>query len=190
MGLSTERKVFMGVLFVAGAALVIDRGVLGPSSASASTDAPAGVPSDALLVDPAEHAAPTESPNGGKTMAQVLMDRLGSIQGSQSEHTLSSAFSLEQLMPDPTEMLEQIEDAEPDGFALNQLIPSEVVLPTLGAVMPSERGGGGAIIDGKMIRVGQTSEDGFTLREVRERSVILVRDGRMHVVEMPMQIQP
>jgi hypothetical protein len=189
MGLTTERKVFFSVLFIAGAALVIDRGVLGPSDASASADSL--IPSDAFATEPV-HASPTaaSSTPSAQTMAQVLMDRLGSIQGDESEHSLSSAFSLEQLVNDPGAIADGDAGSIPAEPTLPQLIPSETELPDLSSVMPSATSGGGAVLNGELWRVGDVSPEGLKLIEVRERSVVLMREGRTYIVELPMQNQP
>ncbi len=98
MGLSTERKVFLAVLAVAGGALIIDQGILGPSEASALPDMP--TPSaEAVIPEAPVPSAPT---NSSETMAQVLMDRLDGIQSERGKgHSLSAAFSLERFIDEP-----------------------------------------------------------------------------------------
>lgn len=190
MGLSTERKVFVAVLGVAGAALIIDRGILGPSDASAAATMPV-VESEAALPDMPDMAAPSAST---ETMAQVLMQRLDGIQSQQGQHSLSAAFSLEKFMSEPAAAQgtsEQQASDQPSGNRVLDLIIAETpTLPNLSAVMPSSKGGGGALLNGKIVRVGGQTESGFTLVEVRKRSVVLGLDGRTYTVEMPVQTRP
>jgi len=187
MGLSTERKVFLGVLAVAGVALVVDQGFLGPSEASA-TPGVMPEPVEAELAQPATQAASAASTT---TMAKVLMERLQGMNGEKPEQSLSAAFSLQDLMENPERLV--ISDDQQDAPirpSLPMIMPTADDLPSLSAVMPSTNGKGGALLNGKLVRVGETSPSGFVLREVRERSVVLWREGRIFTVEMPMQAKP
>ena len=188
MGLSTERKVFVGVLAVAGIALIVDQGFLGPSEASATPPAPP-LPTDAEPAQPAEASATPIASSA--TMAQVLMERLGSMNGATPDQSLSSAFSLQELMEsaEPLANNEVPQDMQVKP-ALPIIRPTAPDLPTLSAVMPSARGKGGALLNGKLVRAGEDGPNGFVLLEVRERSVILQREGRTYTVEMPMQSRP
>ena len=126
MGLSTERKVFVGVLAVAGVALVIDRGLLGPSEAAATSEA-LPVASDIASPEAAPAATPTKP---SATMAQVLMDRLSGVQGDTSGSSLSTAFSLEELLPSPEELLSSgSEEAEQPRLSLPVITPTAPDLP-------------------------------------------------------------
>ncbi|MBO6739278.1 MAG: hypothetical protein JJ916_05420 [Phycisphaerales bacterium] len=187
MGLSTERKVFVGVLAVAGVALVIDRGLLGPSEAAATSEA-LPVASDIASPEAAPAATPTKP---SATMAQVLMDRLSGVQGDTSGSSLSTAFSLEELLPSPEELLSSgSEEAEQPRLSLPVITPTAPDLPKLSALMPATNGGGGAVLNGKLVRVGDVGPQGFKLIEVRERSVVLGREGTVYQVEMPMNTRP
>jgi len=189
MGLSTERKVFVAVLAVAGAALVIDRGILGPSEASASAD-PAVLASEAALPEaPVSSNAPARS---SETMAKVLMERLEGIQSQQGSNSLSDAFSLEKFMSEPVKVDDAALSTEPEeniSPVFDLIVADAPSMPELSAVMPSSKGGG-AVLNGKLVRVGGQVNGGFTLIEVRERSVVLELDGRKYPLEMPMQTRP
>lgn len=189
MGLSTERKVFLAVLAVAGAALIIDQGILGPSEASALPDTP--IPSaEAVIPEVQVPSAPAKS---SETMAQVLMDRLDGIQSERGKgHSLSAAFSLERFIdePEPAQGEGDTNEAQSVGNRMLDLIVADAPqMPTLSAVMPASNGGG-AVLNGKLVRVGGQVSGGFTLVEVRERSVILSHDGRNYPLQMPMQTRP
>lgn len=188
MGLSTERKVFVAVLAVAGAALVIDRGILGPSEATASLDASvAEVP-----VQPGEDAgAPAVPVKKSESMARILMQRIEGIESQTGDQSLSAAFSLEKFMsPTTTEQEVQPGTHEADTLSMLNIIVSDTPdLPSLTAVMPSNNGGG-AVLNGKLVRVGDTLQSGFKLVEVRERSVILELDGGVYPIQMPTQNRP
>lgn len=190
MGLSTERKVFIGILTLAGVALLLDQGLFGPSEASA-------LPDPALSPDVTSPVSAASTPNQAplRSAAQVLMDRLNASAEPHAQASLGSAFSLEQLIepvmdavvtPDATGTPTQTAAQQP---SLPVIQASAVNLPALSAVMPSNTGGG-AVLGGKLIRVGQTDANGFTLKQVRERGVILERDGRLFSLEMPMQTGP
>lgn len=189
MGLSTERKVFLAVLAVAGAALIIDQGILGPSEASALPDMP--TPSaEAVIPEAPVPSAPTKS---SETMAQVLMDRLDGIQSERGKgHSLSAAFSLERFIDEPEPAQSEGDSSEVQSVGnrmLDLIVADTPEMPTLSAVMPASNGGG-AVLNGKLVRVGGQVTGGFTLVEVRERSVILSHDGRNYPLQMPMQTRP
>lgn len=190
MGLSTERKVFVGILAVAGIALVLDRGVLGPSTAGASTEdlAVAPVPQDS--------GQPLSKPSSGhQTAAQILIDRLNNkheLTTPSEQPSLGAAFSLEQLIEPVMQTVNNQAPAatipaEPRSRPALPVVTSRAVdLPTLTAVMPSSSGGG-AVLNGKLVRIGQTDSAGFTLKQVRERGVVLEHDGQLYTIEIPMQ---
>jgi hypothetical protein len=190
MGLSTERKVFLAVLAVAGAALIIDQGILGPSEASALPDMPTPSAEAVIPEAPVPSVPATKS---SETMAQVLMDRLDGIQSERGKgHSLSAAFSLERFIDEPELAQGEGATSEPQSVGnrmLDLIVADAPQMPTLSAVMPASNGGG-AVLNGKLVRVGGQVTGGFTLVEVRERSVILSHDGRNYPLEMPMQTRP
>jgi len=195
MGLSTERKVFVAILAVAGAALVIDQGLLGPSTVEAAPGAPAEASTPVLA-----GLTPVSSSGKPQSAAQILIDRLSSKSETSDpapQATLSSAFSLEQLIePVMQAMADQVEETPvavkntaPQRTTLPTITPTNVTLPSLSAVMPASNGGG-AVLNGKLVRVGQPTPLGFTLKQVRERGVVLELEGRLYTVEIPMHTGP
>ncbi len=190
MGLTTERKVFLGLACVAGLALVIDQGFLATKQASADTFPEGMSVSDELQAQP--EAAPATTPMG-KPAAMVLIDRLATIASPDQRASLGSSFSLTRLIePSPSNPItdaalasgqpgEQGEGAE-SGFPL--IAPAAPDLPVLSSVMPAKNGGG-AVLGGKLLRVGQVDPHGYRLVLVHERSVLVERDGVQYAIEIP-----
>ncbi len=186
MGLTTERKIFLGLACVAGLALVIDQGVLGPKRVLAEHATEDSAPSAG---EPAS-IDPTDEPRG-QSAAMILIDRLESL-GSSSTQTdsLGSSFSLTRLVEsspglpitDSASAMGQNEDALAN-FPL--VTPSITDLPILSSVMPTQTGGGGAVLGGKLLRVGQTDPNGYRLVLVHARSVLVERDGVQYAIEIP-----
>ncbi len=120
------------------------------------------------------------------------MERLEGIQSQQGSNSLSDAFSLEKFMSEPVKVDDSsipVEPEERNSLVLDLIAADAPSMPELSAVMPSNKGGG-AVLNGKLVRVGGQVNGGFTLVEVRERSVILELDGRKYPLEMPMQTRP
>lgn len=188
MGLSTERKVFVGILCVAGAALIIDQGLLQPSSASGALPEPGVDASQATIAQVA--GQPTKS---AQNAAQLLIDRLKVREGevTQADISLGASFSLDQLIEPVLESVtDQQEAIAPRQPALPVVQRISADLPTLTAVMPAQGGGGGAVLNGKLVRLGQTGPNGYVLMQVRKRGVVLERDGQLHSVEIPIHHRP
>tara|TARA_R110002072_G_scaffold42064_20_gene118642 strand:+ start:68156 stop:68728 length:573 start_codon:yes stop_codon:yes gene_type:complete len=184
MGLSTERKVFVGLACVAGLALIIDQGILGPSEASADS---APILADSLgdIVPIINSAKAPRRP-----ASEILIDRLNDKVGSEMSKSFGSAFSLNQLVDsstdlDPAQLLAAVEgegNPSPDSFP--NIAPRSTDLPTLSAVMPSKNGGG-AVFDGKLLRVGDLGPNGYRLIRVHARSVIVEKDSIEYTIEIP-----
>jgi hypothetical protein len=182
MGLTTERKVFFGLMVVAGAALVIDQGFLGPSGASADDIA---MTADMLVEqEPISEVQPAAQP-----AAAILIDRLRSTPDTGSSVSLGSAFSLTKMIGPKDGLTDQQEpqgessdDGQGDSFPL--IAPRADDLPVLSAVMPSSNGGG-ALLGGKLVRVGQVGPNGYLLVLVHARAVLVERDGIQYAIEIP-----
>lgn len=195
MGLTTERKVFLGLACVAGLALVIDQGLLGPSEAGAQ---PTLVGAD-MAIDFTEPIQSQDLIQSQEvvTISAVLMDRLdGIVSESPSDTTspLGSVFSLTQLVkPVPAEpvsndqiqILRTIDQSPESSFPLIAAKPTD--LPILTALMPTKNGGG-AVLNGKLLRSGEIDDTGYRLVLVHARSVIVERDGNEYVIEIPMNL--
>ena len=185
MGLTTERKVFLGLVGVAGLALFIDQGVLGPKAASASSELPSDTTS-AILPIASEPVLPV-----GKPAAEILIDRLRSFGESDSNQSFDSSFSIASLIQQPiatSESSNTIETNLSPTTGISQgyttvATPSD--LPSLSSVMPSTNGGG-AVLAGKLVRVGETGPNGYTLVLVHARAVLVEKDGQQYAIEIPM----
>ncbi len=191
MGLTTERKVFLGLACVAGLALVIDQGFLATKQASADTF-PEGVPA---IDEPQTHPEPTPTATaGGKPAAMVLIDRLASLGSQGQDGSLGASFSLTRLIePSPGNPITDaaLASGQPgdqgEGLesAFPLIAPAAPDLPALSSVMPAKNGGGGAVLGGKLLRVGQIDPNGYRLVLVHERSVLVERDGVQYAIEIP-----
>lgn len=186
MGLTTERKVFFGLMLIAGASLVVDQTVLSPSSASA----------DSLGVDQV-NLLPNESVIAGvaepvvTSVTAILNDRLQNA--GQSAAADSGGIDLQQMFskiseaqadPDPVETAQtphlRTEFINP---APASDVPSD--LPSLSAVMPSRAGKSGAILNSKLYRIDQITDSGYRLVRVEQRQVLVERKGREFWIDLP-----
>jgi hypothetical protein len=188
MGLTSERKVFIGLFVVAGAALIIDQGILGPQSASADLVQP---PTDLLVTsEQAQVVKPKPKP-----AAAILIERLRAKDAPASESSIDSAFSLTQLIePAMIEQAisgEQIQLGQSDesNQSFPAIVPQAVDLPILSSVMPSSSGGG-AVLGGKLVRAGQVGPNGYRLVLVHARSVLVEKDGVQYAIEIPTVSSP
>ena len=188
MGLTTERKVFIGVLAVASAALIIDQGLLGPKSAEAQDAAP----STELESMQSSTAVSPASISSGISAAELLMKRVqrATKGDAQKQVTIGTSFSLDQLLEPAISMATQQETDTTDQTSPDPVVEAPPLgtqaadLPSISAVMPSSSGGG-AVLNGKLVRVGQVGPNGYQLVQVRERGVLLKRDGLHYTVEIP-----
>lgn len=166
MGLSRERKIFVGLLGVAGAALVLDMGVLRPGEAGASQPSLPGVSTitDLITGGESEKSDADSGLMGLDAIAQRL--RLGASEGA----TIDDAFAFKD------EWLREAVDTPAPSRATPRQAPG--FSPTLSAVMPSSSGGI-AIIDGRSYRVGdQIGRSGYRLARVRGMGAVLSDGAR------------
>ena len=186
MGLTTERKVFLGLAVVAGIALVVDQGFLAPKSASADA-----IPTNTELIpapEPSQASEPVGIP-AGKPASSMLIDRLKDLPSSDIAESFGASFSLGKMIKPPSDGSDQdgqdqltTQVDEPDSFSGIVSTPDD--LPILSSVMPAANGGG-AVLGGKLLRVGQTSPNGYRLILVHARAVLVERDGVQYAIEMP-----
>ena len=193
MGLSRERKIYVGLFLVAATGLSFDRVFLGPASASAM-----GI--DEVYAD--EHVELIQTSADGQvannlSSISVIRDRLE--QKSSSDTTVASAsmFSFHDLFPSPE--TEQQSSATKQQTALlisdeggaPQMVPHvpQSPLPTLSAVMPA-RNGGGAVLDGKLVRVGDVHETGYRLIRVNKRSAVVSFGRKLFEITLPVTNSP
>ena len=182
MGLTTERKVFLGLVGVAGLALLIDQGFLGPKEASASPELLAQSSSTTGSV-----ASLPELP-AGQPAAKILIDRLKSMGSDENGEGFGSSFTLSSLIKQPDAPQQSTANAsDVTGLAQSNQAPSTPQandLPALSAVMPSSTGGG-AVLGGKLVRVGEMAPNGYKLLLVHARAVLVEKDGVEYAIEIP-----
>ena len=169
-------------MIVAGAALVIDQGFLGPSGASADDIA---MTADMLV----EQEQISEVQPAAQPAAAILIDRLRSTPDTGSSVSLGSAFSLTKMIG-PKDGMSSLQDqqiestGEQPEVSFPLIAPRAEDLPVLSAVMPSSNGGG-ALLGGKLVRVGQVGPNGYLLVLVHARAVLVERDGIQYAIEIP-----
>jgi len=180
MGLTTERKVFLGLMVVAGASLVIDQAILSPKSASATSlgvdqvDSMSNEPIVASIVNPIT-----------KSVTQILNERLSNADLSGDPKEIQSMFA-PLIKPAPQQRV------KPDNRRLSQ--PAVAVstvrqlptnLPVLSAVMPSQSGQSGAILNSTLYRIGDSTIDGYRLLSVEQRKVLVGFKGQKYWLTLP-----
>lgn len=171
MGLSRERKIFVGLLGVAGLALVVDMGVLRPSSASASDAPPApGLVEKVMSLAGAPDRGAGEH-GGAVLLPAALAERLRRVE--TGDPAISDAFAL------PPEWTKALQEPAPKASA-------EPTGPlVLSAVMPSPSGGV-AIINDRPVRVGElVGETGYRLIRITEGTALVQRGDRVVKLELP-----
>ena len=174
MGLSTERKVFLGLFLVAGGAFLLDQAVLGPKSAGAALlDSVSDLTTEAIT-EPAEQAKQAVR----STAAELLNERLNSMTESFSTETsMSSMFGMPSIDELPVVIT-------PDQQSIGAVAKVDSDTPRLSAVMPSSSGGA-AVINGVLVRAGGKTSDGYSLITVEQRSVVIEKDGKEYTVSLP-----
>ena len=163
MKLTRERKVYAALLGVGAVALVADRLMGGPASASAGLPPVAAAASEAVAKAPASATAKVPL---GERLGQLAM--AGSLSGESGD-----AFRIDEVW---RTLLEP--EAKADSSARAVELPPElsaggVTLPKVTVVMQNA-GGGCAVIDGTVVQVGGTTKGGVTLVGVEQRSVRLL----------------
>ena len=195
MALTRERKLLLTVLALGAAALLIDRVVLnsgqsGPQSASASATAVSRGDErgdQESTVSAAKAAlAKLEAQDTGPTLSERLAD-------TASQHAVTAARPGDAFAP-PKQWLRAIapkpkpaepapeQNAQPAQPDAQRLVKRFREAHRLMAVM-ANRGEGVAIVDGQPVRVGDRL-DGFTLRQVRERTAVFVSGETRVVLEV------
>jgi len=187
MGLTTERKVFIGIASVAVVALIIDQGILAPGSAVAQSDVPT---SDVLeLSTPLPEVM--QIAQGSPPATEQLISRIESaISENSGEVSMSSLFSMTRLGTPDSPTIDQAGDnaksENTESFPI--LVSKPTDLPALSSVMPAKNGGG-AVLSGTLLRIGQESPNGYRLLDVYKRSVLLEKDGQQYIVDLPVTLQ-
>jgi hypothetical protein len=152
MKLTKERKIYAGLLVLAACAFIGDQVFSGPTEAAASADVAVATAPAAKPLAPA--AEPIRS-----TITTRLAQRLRALDHDQalSATALSDPFKLSKTWGSGSGS-----PADGQAWSFSQR-------HRLTAVMVAGARGGSAILDGELIRVGQ-SLDGFKLIEVSTQS--------------------
>jgi len=186
MRLNKQRKVYLGVLAVAGLALAADQlffGVAGPQGASAAVQPPATTSAApaATAGQPIVAANASNARIAGAARLAQLLDALAR-QDNLSAATTTDAFAI------PQEWLPAVvSDAEvPESLDSQPSPDSDAVASPVPVVTAIMAGGArpAAIVNGRLMIVGEPAK-GLTLVAV-EPSVAFVRtpDGVVHEVRM------
>ena len=187
MGLTTERKVFIGIASIAVVALIIDQGILAPGSAVAQSDMPT---SDVLELSTALPEA-MQSVNGSPPATEQLISRIESAMSENSDEiSMSSLFSMTRLGTPDSPTNDRADDGtkSENNESFPNLLSKPTDLPALSSVMPAKNGGG-AVLSGKLLRIGQESANGYRLLDVYKRSALLEKDGQQYIVDLPVTLQ-
>ncbi|MFK7760299.1 MAG: hypothetical protein AB8C13_10180 [Phycisphaerales bacterium] len=193
MGLTTERKVFLGLMVVAGASLVIDQAILSPGSASAAplnTVQVNSLPDEQLLSSTLQPVT--------NTVTKILNDRLAQSEMKTEDPLQSDAISRmfsPLIKPKPVIQPAQqssIVDATPlasiasqDGPQTPRIQQLPTNLPSLTGVMPSRSGASGAILNGTMIQTGDSTPTGYRLLKVEQRQVLVEYNDAQIWLKLP-----
>ena len=155
MKLTKERKIYAGLFVVAACVFVGDQIFSGPKEAAASTDQAV-----VATARPPHAAPPASTASTHSRITNQLAQRLRTLDHDQalSATALSDPFKLSKAWDNGSDAL-----ADGRAWSFNQK-------HHLTAVMVSG-GRGTAIIDGQLVRLGQ-SIDGFKLVEVSTKSAV------------------
>lgn len=171
MAVSKQRKIIAGIMCLSGAALFIDRVFLG-----STLGGPAGADAS-----PAELSGATEAPSRtaraqraetGTTAYTWMAARLNAIRAATPTGDVGDAFE------PPADWAPRV--AAPAGQAGPQT-PSPLAGKRLGAIMTVPNGGRVVLIDGQVMREGD-SYLGMTLRRIGESSATFI--GAEHTTEV------
>jgi hypothetical protein len=170
-----ERKILGSILAIALVVLMIDQMSKGPDAVDASvaeeTAATVVAASGGVAAAAPEQSNPT--PVRVQPVAQLLME-IRARRDADPLH-IDNAFAPGEQWPDRTDQQATLDDQTSDPHAFAQAHRAT-------GVMRSQRGGY-AIINGNIVRVGQTL-NGFTLTEIKQDRVVF-RSDRWEV-ELPL----
>lgn len=185
MGLTTERKVFFGLMVIAGASLIVDQTILSPQSASAGS-------LDVQQVEslPAEPILAGFTVPESKSITKILNDRLSSSADLGTQESANQM--MQQMFSSLVKPVQQAESVSMGGLALPSIDPvseqshsNPTNMPVLSAVMPSRKGSSGAILDATLYRIGQTTTSGYRVLDVQQRTVLVEYKGREYWLTLP-----
>jgi len=173
MTLSRSRKIVLAILAVAATALLVDRLVLAPS-ASGPKHARAAATADGTPAGTSATSSPAPPTAPGADPGPRLADRLRTIAQDAEldpdalrDGFVPAAAWLEELVEPPPEP----EPPEPQASPATQFAQRH----TLTSVILTSRGGS-AVIDGKVVPMGQVL-DGFRLTRLTRQSAVFEAAG-------------
>ena len=164
--------------------MVVDQTVLSPSSAGAAAlgvdqiDTMADEPILASMANPI-----------AQSISKILNDRLS--QADLSADIEVTPIELQQMFaplinptPQPVSSPSELLMPQPEARAEPApQIPTN--LPSLSAVMPSKSGHSGAILNGTLYRIGDSTPDGYRLISVQQRRVLVGYKGQEYWLSLP-----
>ena len=186
MGLNKQRKVYLGLLAVAGLALAADRmffGVSGPQGVSAAMPAPAVTPtaSTANTGQPATACDASNARLAGAARLAQLLDELAQHDNLSADSTADAFAIPQEWLPTVASNADVPENLDSRGTPGSDATPSPV--PVVTAIMA---GGArpAAIVNGRLMIVGE-SDKGITLVAL-EPGIAYIRtpDSVVHKVRM------
>lgn len=175
MKLSKQQKACVGVLTLACAALLVDRTLLAPSQAAASS-----TDEYTISAKDSSEAAEVRAESPAPPAASTLSNRLKALATSQQLDPLAvkDAFWPAWYQPNAEEPQPESDSAPKD------LSQAFVSAHRLSAVMGSGPGGY-AVVDGKCIRLG-AAVDEFVLVSIADRSAVFEYAGQRAELKVPM----
>lgn len=186
MKLTKTHKVYAAVLGLAVAAFAADRFVLSPAPEQAADAAADYRPAAAPAAAARSHAAarPTTIPTTAPAVAVAaeesstsgLAARMQAVAGAKqlAAAPVADAFKPDNSWVPEVVVAKPVEAAKPTGPSAETLAAKEFAQGHQLTGVMNTRGGGVAVINGKMLRPGQTI-DGFRLVSVKARSAQLRR---------------
>ncbi len=187
MGLTTERKIFLGLALVAGASLVVDQAILSPSSAGA-----ASLDVNQVSAMPSEPALAAIAKPITKSVSEILNERLSKASNDTGNTELNAQVAEIQRMfaplikPQPKPVSPQ--PNIPTQTEVEPTIPTQAIptnMPSLSAVMPSQSGHSGAILNGTLYKVGDTTPEGYRLLKVNQRQALVEYNTQQFWLTLP-----
>lgn len=176
MALSKERKVYLGVLGVAGLALAIDFVLPNPDEADASAEH--GTP---MGVGPAGESDPDSVDIQGDGANQIALTakRLHELEATLR---LGGERAADPFTPGPLWAPPESGNEYPDGPTSIERAAVFAARHTLTAVLES-RAGAGAVVDGVFLQVGESLEE-FELVAVGDRTAVFQSGDAVAILEI------
>jgi len=176
--MTRERKIYLGVLVVAGLAIAVDKAVLTPTGAAASNLGQSVAEIDSSIGHSTSFHASTASIDMVTSVAKLLARQMLDIDISHAGDAFSASDQWPSTADEPVAETERL-DERASAFQEQHKLTS--------VMMGSRRSG--ALINGKFLRRGQML-DGFRLVRVEARRVVFAREGQLIVLHMERKGMP